>query len=204
MSFNNEIDAARIPRHVAIIMDGNGRWAKAKGLPRTAGHQEGVETVKKITEEAVRLGVKYLTLYTFSTENWNRPEPEIAALMGLILDHLEKQRPFPCDWRYVPYSGSRADAFGRMYAAYGREREDDDGHRIELFFSMGIGAGYAANSRRGADRCLVAVPDYGRDHRSPSGYSFYAGSGFADPYRRRIPYQQLPVMAMCLYGILFL
>ena len=91
MSFNNEIDAARIPRHVAIIMDGNGRWAKAKGLPRTAGHQEGVETVKKITEEAVRLGVKYLTLYTFSTENWNRPVPEIAALMGLILDHLEDE-----------------------------------------------------------------------------------------------------------------
>ena len=91
MSFNNEIDAARVPRHVAIIMDGNGRWAKAKGLPRTAGHQEGVETVKKITEEAVRLGVKYLTLYTFSTENWNRPVPEIAALMGLILDHLEDE-----------------------------------------------------------------------------------------------------------------
>ena len=91
MSFNNEIDAARIPRHVAIIMDGNGRWAKAKGLPRTAGHQEGVETVKKITEEAVRVGVKYLTLYTFSTENWNRPEPEIAALRGLILDHLEDE-----------------------------------------------------------------------------------------------------------------
>ncbi|MCD8318014.1 MAG: isoprenyl transferase [Paraprevotella sp.] len=89
MSFNNEIDVARVPRHVAIIMDGNGRWAKAKGLPRTAGHQEGVETVKKITEEAVRLGVKYLTLYTFSTENWSRPVPEIAALMGLILDHLE-------------------------------------------------------------------------------------------------------------------
>ena len=79
----------RIPRHIAVIMDGNGRWAKAKGLPRTAGHQQGVETVKKITEEATRLGVEYLTLYTFSTENWNRPEPEIAALMGLILDHLE-------------------------------------------------------------------------------------------------------------------
>lgn len=90
MSFNTEtIDATRIPAHVAIIMDGNGRWAKAKGLPRTAGHQQGVETVKRITEEAVRLGVKYLTLYTFSTENWNRPAAEIAALMGLILDHLE-------------------------------------------------------------------------------------------------------------------
>ncbi len=91
MSFNNETDAMRIPDHVAIIMDGNGRWAKAKGLPRTAGHQEGVETVKKVTEEAVRLGVKYLTLYTFSTENWNRPLAEITALMGLILDHLEEE-----------------------------------------------------------------------------------------------------------------
>ena len=89
MSSNSEIDIERVPRHVAIIMDGNGRWAKAQGLPRTAGHQQGVEIVKEITEEAVRLGVKYLTLYTFSTENWNRPQPEIAALMGLILDHLE-------------------------------------------------------------------------------------------------------------------
>lgn len=91
MSINCEIDPARIPAHVAIIMDGNGRWAKAKGLPRTAGHQQGVETVKKITEEATRLGVKYLTLYTFSTENWNRPTEEIAALMGLIIDYLEEE-----------------------------------------------------------------------------------------------------------------
>lgn len=86
-----EIDKTRIPKHVAIIMDGNGRWAKAKGLPRTAGHAEGVETVKKITAEATRLGIKYLTLYTFSTENWNRPVPEIEALMGLLLDHLEEE-----------------------------------------------------------------------------------------------------------------
>lgn len=80
-----------MPAHVAIIMDGNGRWAKAKGLPRTAGHQQGVETVKKITEEAARLGIKYLTLYTFSNENWNRPADEVAALMGLVLDHLEEE-----------------------------------------------------------------------------------------------------------------
>lgn len=91
MSFKYEINPERIPEHIAIIMDGNGRWAKAKGLPRTAGHQQGVETVKKITEEATRLGVKYLTLYTFSTENWNRPADEIAALMGLIIDHLEEE-----------------------------------------------------------------------------------------------------------------
>ena len=91
MSYQQQIDKERTPAHIAIIMDGNGRWAKAKGLPRTAGHQQGVETVKKITEEATRLGVKYLTLYTFSTENWNRPAAEIAALMGLILDHLEEE-----------------------------------------------------------------------------------------------------------------
>ncbi len=91
MSLLEQIDKNHIPAHVAIIMDGNGRWAKAKGLPRTAGHAEGVETVKKITTEATRLGIKYLTLYTFSTENWNRPLPEIEALMGLILDHLEEE-----------------------------------------------------------------------------------------------------------------
>lgn len=91
MSYKEQIDKSRIPEHIAIIMDGNGRWAKAQGLPRTAGHQQGVEIVKKITEEATRLGVKYLTLYTFSTENWNRPAAEVAALMGLILDHLEEE-----------------------------------------------------------------------------------------------------------------
>lgn len=91
MSISQELDIKRIPSHIAIIMDGNGRWAKLKGLPRTAGHQEGVETVRKVTEEAVRLGVKYLTLYTFSTENWNRPAEEVAALMDLVLTHLEDE-----------------------------------------------------------------------------------------------------------------
>ncbi|MBQ5393191.1 MAG: di-trans,poly-cis-decaprenylcistransferase, partial [Bacteroidaceae bacterium] len=86
-----QLDNSRIPAHIAIIMDGNGRWAKAKGLPRTAGHVEGVATVKKITEEATRLGVKYLTLYTFSTENWNRPVEEIEALMHLVLTNLEEE-----------------------------------------------------------------------------------------------------------------
>lgn len=86
-----QLDNSRIPAHIAIIMDGNGRWAKAKGLPRTAGHVEGVATVKKITEEATRLGVKYLTLYTFSTENWNRPIEEVEALMNLVLTNLEEE-----------------------------------------------------------------------------------------------------------------
>ena len=81
----------KIPRHIAIIMDGNGRWAMERGKERTFGHQAGVDTVRRITSECVRLGVKYLTLYTFSTENWNRPSDEIAALMGLVLTSLEDE-----------------------------------------------------------------------------------------------------------------
>ena len=85
------VDLNRIPRHIAIIMDGNGRWAKARGLDRSMGHQQGVEAVREITTAASRLGVGFLTLYTFSTENWNRPAAEVAALMSLILTAMEEE-----------------------------------------------------------------------------------------------------------------
>ena len=86
-----ELDRTRIPQHIAIIMDGNGRWANERGRERSYGHQAGVDAVHKITSECTRLGVKYLTLYTFSTENWNRPADEVSALMGLILTSLEEE-----------------------------------------------------------------------------------------------------------------
>lgn len=86
-----QLDLNRIPQHIAVIMDGNGRWAKERGCERTYGHQAGVETVRRITSECVKLGVKYLTLYTFSTENWGRPAAEVAALMGLVLTSLEDE-----------------------------------------------------------------------------------------------------------------
>lgn len=91
MSYIEQIDKTRIPQHVAIIMDGNGRWAKQRGEERTHGHRAGAETVQRITEDAARLGVKYLTLYTFSTENWNRPQEEVSALMNLLLDSIEEE-----------------------------------------------------------------------------------------------------------------
>ena len=83
------IDNNNIPQHIAIIMDGNGRWAMEQGKDRSFGHQAGVDIVRRITAECTRLGVKYLTLYTFSTENWNRPAEEVAALMGLVLASME-------------------------------------------------------------------------------------------------------------------
>lgn len=88
-----EIDKNRLPRHIAIIMDGNGRWAKARGLDRSQGHVEGVNTVRRITEAASEIGIEYLTLYTFSTENWNRPKEEVDALMHLIVIAIERETP---------------------------------------------------------------------------------------------------------------
>lgn len=91
MSLINEIDLDNLPRHVAIIMDGNGRWAKSRGLDRSEGHVEGVNTVRRITEITSELGIGYLTLYTFSTENWNRPQAEVDALMHLIVIAIERE-----------------------------------------------------------------------------------------------------------------
>ncbi|MDY2793922.1 MAG: isoprenyl transferase [Peptostreptococcus porci] len=86
-----DIDIEKIPNHIAIIMDGNGRWAKSKFMPRTYGHKVGVETIRKIVKECSRLGVKYLTLYAFSTENWKRPQEEVSALMGLLVTYLKNE-----------------------------------------------------------------------------------------------------------------
>ena len=85
MSLKNQIDLNKLPRHVAIIMDGNGRWAKSRKLPRVAGHKEGINSVRDIVEACGQLGVKALTLYTFSMENWSRPRNEVSALMKLLL-----------------------------------------------------------------------------------------------------------------------
>ena len=93
MDYKSQIDNARMPRHVAIIMDGNGRWAKKQGLARMYGHKQGVETVHRITETAAEMGIQYLTLYTFSTENWNRPKEEVDALMTLLVDTIVKETP---------------------------------------------------------------------------------------------------------------
>lgn len=93
MSLIDKIDRNRLPEHVAIIMDGNGRWAKAQGQPRSYGHQEGVVSVHKIMDAVTQLGLNYLTLYTFSTENWNRPEEEVQALMSLMVTAIHRETP---------------------------------------------------------------------------------------------------------------
>ncbi len=85
-----QVDMSRLPRHIAIIMDGNGRWAKRRGLPRTAGHKVGAEVFRKIAKYCKKLGVEYLTVYAFSTENWKRPEDEVNTIMGLLKNYLQE------------------------------------------------------------------------------------------------------------------
>ncbi len=91
MSLKSKIDNGKLPKHIAIIMDGNGRWAKGKGKFRIFGHQNGVKSVREATEACAELGVEYLTLYAFSTENWNRPQLEVMALMELLVSTIKKE-----------------------------------------------------------------------------------------------------------------
>ena len=98
----------RVPQHIAIIMDGNGRWAKQKGMPRVLGHRNGVRSVREVTEAAAEAGVKYLTLYAFSTENWNRPPSEVAALMTLLVETIKGEV------RELNKNGVRLTAIGEL------------------------------------------------------------------------------------------
>lgn len=108
MSLEGQINKERLPRHVAIIMDGNGRWAKEQGRFRVFGHTKGVDTVKEITEVAAELGIKYLTLYAFSTENWSRPVHEVNALMDLLVRTIKKEMPT------LMKNNIRLDAIGNL------------------------------------------------------------------------------------------
>lgn len=105
-----EIDTSRLPTHIGVIMDGNGRWAKRRGLPRSAGHQAGADALKKIVTECNKMGIKYITVYAFSTENWKRPKDEVDFLMNLLLSYLkDAQRSLAGENVVIRAIGSRAE-----------------------------------------------------------------------------------------------
>lgn len=108
MSFKDKIDKTRLPQHIAIIMDGNGRWAKEKGELRVFGHKNGVTAVREALEASVEIGLSYLTLYAFSTENWNRPQFEVDALMELLVNSLNQELPT------FQENNIRVNSIGRM------------------------------------------------------------------------------------------
>ena len=107
---NSEIDMNNLPVHIGVIMDGNGRWAKKRGLPRSAGHQAGADALKKIVTECNKMGIKYITVYAFSTENWKRPKEEVDFLMNLLLNYLrDAERTLAGENVVIRAIGSRAE-----------------------------------------------------------------------------------------------
>lgn len=108
MELKEQLDLNKLPQHVAIIMDGNGRWAKGKGKLRIFGHNQGVESVRQVVEAAVEIGIPYLTLYAFSTENWNRPKLEVTALMEILVSAINKET------KTLMKNGVRLNAIGNI------------------------------------------------------------------------------------------
>jgi len=146
---------ARVPKHVAIIMDGNGRWAKARGLTRTDGHREGVEAARRAVESARELGVTYLTLYSFSTENWRRPAGEVRDLMGLlrqfIVDDLPKLKSEGCN---VSIIGDRDNLSLDLRALINRAEQETKGNSrfyLQIAFNYGGRDEIARAARRAAE-----------------------------------------------------
>jgi undecaprenyl diphosphate synthase len=158
------LDVDRVPAHVAVIMDGNGRWAERKGLPRAAGHRAGAAAVEEVISAAIELGVRYLTLYSFSTENWNRPQDEVRTLMALFAEVLLAKMPDLMEW------GVRVRVIGRL---------DDVSRRVRTAFTRAMDQ-TAANDRMD----LVIALNYGGRQeiaRAAAAIAREAASGSLDP-----------------------
>ena len=136
-----KLDLSRIPAHIAIIMDGNGRWAKRRFLPRVAGHKQGMQNVKTITKAASRLGVKVLTLYAFSTENWKRPQDEVSALMKLFKSYLnEALEDFKDDSIVVKFIGDKShfsEDLQKLMIENEESSKDRDGMVLNIAMNYG-------------------------------------------------------------------
>lgn len=138
---NVQLDMTRLPRHIAIIMDGNGRWAKKRGLPRTAGHVAGAETFRTIATYCKELGIDYLTVYAFSTENWKRPEAEVSSIMGLLKKYLlEAIGQMECDQVKMEFFGDLSPLTPELRELCERTREISrhyDGCQVNLCLNYG-------------------------------------------------------------------
>lgn len=205
-----ELDLSRIPQHVAIIMDGNGRWAKLRGQERSFGHQAGAETVHIIAEEASKLGIKYLTLYTFSTENWNRPSNEVAALMAPSFrfyrrrNFHEEQYQIPNHRRPDQVARQRAGTLGNVCRAYRQQHRNVSGTGYQLLIPLGNNGSYPPNCNSNTQRRINSRTDRQQSGIPASYHQLYARSRSVDTYGRRSSSKQLPALAMRLLGALFL
>lgn len=172
-----QVDKSRLPRHIAIIMDGNGRWAKKRGLPRTAGHKVGAETFRKIALQCKALGVEYLTIYAFSTENWKRPADEVSTIMGLLEQYLhEAIDTMEKDHIRLRFFGDMSVLSPELQAL--AHRTDDISTHYDGFqANICLNYGGRAELLRAAQRCAERGLDWTEENLSANMYS----AGIPDP-----------------------
>ena len=172
-----EVDKGRLPRHIAVIMDGNGRWAKKRGLPRTAGHKAGAETFRDIATYCKELGMDYLTVYAFSTENWKRPAEEVSAIMSLLEQYLlEAVDTMERDHIRLRFFGDLS-ALSPELQALARRTDDISGHYDGFQANICLNYGGRAEILRAAQLCAAAWEDWTEENFSKYLWS----AGIPDP-----------------------
>ena len=172
-----EVDRSRLPRHIAVIMDGNGRWAKKRGLPRTAGHMVGAENFRKIATYCKNIGVEYLTVYAFSTENWKRPADEVSTIMGLLEQYLhEAIDTMEKDHIRLRFFGDMSVLSPELQALAHRT-DDISAHYDGFQANICLNYGGRAELLRAAQRCAERGLDWTEENLSANMYS----AGIPDP-----------------------
>ena len=205
-----QVDKSRLPRHIAIIMDGNGRWAKQRGLPRTAGHKVGAETFRKIATYCKDLGVEYLTVYAFSTENWRRPADEVSTIMALLKQYmLEAIDSMERDQIRLRFLGDLSAISPELQALVDRTNEISThihGFQANVCLNYGGRDEILHAARRFARDCADGTAD--PDSLTEAGFSDYlrrdSGPGAHHPHQRRGAPVGLPAVAVRLFGVLLL
>ena len=172
-----EVDRSRLPRHIAVIMDGNGRWAKKRGLPRTAGHKVGAEVFRDIATYCKELGVEYLTVYAFSTENWKRPADEVSTIMGLLEQYLhEAIDTMERDHIRLRFFGDM-NVLSPELQALAHRTDDISTHYDGFQANICLNYGGRAELLRAAQRCAERGLDWTEENLSANMYS----AGIPDP-----------------------
>ena len=198
-----DIENLVIPQHVALILDGNGRWAKKRGLPRTVGHKQGCVTVEQTVEDAARLGIRYLTVYGFSTENWKRSAEEVGALMQLFRFYLKRLLKIAKKNNVrVKMIGDRT-RFDRDIIEGINRLEDETAANTGMTFVIAVNYGGRDEITRAVRHMMMDCQD-GKLERDRADrcvlfrYGGHPGSGSSDPHQRRDPPVQLSAVAACL------
>ena len=199
-----QVDKSRLPRHIAIIMDGNGRWAKKRGLPRTAGHKVGAETFRKIALQCKALGVEYLTIYAFSTENWKRPAEEVSTLMSLLKKYMQEAiDTMERDKMKLRFFGDLSALSPELQDLARRANAVAD--RVDGFqANLCINYGGRDEILHAAKLCAAAGEEMTEENLEKHLYSRYPRPGAYHSPRRGAAAEQFPAVAVRVFGVLLL